>query len=94
MSDFGAVILAFPIARRCDFVSRLAAQMTKRSAEQAERHLATKLRRSGAALRRKGLTDIQVRRELTALVAAMHREIWRVLLLAPTPRNGQRGAGG
>jgi len=84
-------LIAFPLERRRELVRRLAAQMLARSSEQGEKHLATQLRRQTAALMRKGLPDGVVQREVQSLIAAVRREIWRIVLRVPPPsKDGQR----
>jgi hypothetical protein len=86
--------LAFPLDRRRDLVRRLAEQMLARSAQDAERHLAHQLRRQANVLARKRLSDDTIQREITGLAAAVRREIWRIILCAPTsPRPGRRDRG-
>ena len=73
--------VAFPLARRRDLVRRLAVQVIARPPEKAERHLEAQLRRQGKALRDKGVADDVVGRELSQLVSAVRREVWRAILL-------------
>ena len=87
-------LLVFPLAARIALVRRLAQQILARHPEEGEKHLALQLRRQDAVLRRKGLVDDVVRRELEAFTAAVRREIWRIVLRVPSPPPpGQRDTG-
>jgi Family of unknown function (DUF6074) len=78
------MLLAFPLRCRHAFVRRLAAQVLARSAEHGEKHLALQVRKQAISMARKGFSDDVVRRETASLEAAVRREIWRIVLGAPS----------
>src|SRR5215470_19523001 len=70
-----ATMLVFPVAQRLDFVERIAAQMVARSATGGEQHLQLQLRRQGTVLRRKGIAEPIIKRELASLESAVRQAI-------------------
>jgi len=84
-SPVGAVVLAFPIARRGDLVRRLAVQMAARPRGQAEKHLQLQLRRQEASLRRKHLAEDVISRQVASFEAAVRGELWRLVLTPDQP---------
>ncbi len=75
-----AKMIPFPIGRRRSFVERLAAQIAARPADAGEAHLQQQLKRQGKVLRRKGVSEQSIERELRALTATIRAELWRLLL--------------
>jgi hypothetical protein len=82
----GAAIVPFPAKARGAFIARLVAQVAARSPLVGEKHLAHQLRVQGEALRRKGVPEPAVRREVAALEAAVRTELWRAVFGQPSPR--------
>ncbi len=66
-----AVLIAFPIVRRCKLIDRTAAAMLVRPPAIAEKHLQAQVRRQGYALRRKQVPEDQVARQMQAFEAAV-----------------------
>jgi len=83
-------MLVFPVAQRLDFVERIAAQMVARSATGGEQHLQLQLRRQGTVLRRKGIAEPIIKRELASLESAVRQAIWRAVIGAPKPPRRRR----
>lgn len=75
-----AKVIPFPIDRRRSFVERLAAQIAARQARAGEAHLQQQLKRQGEVLRRKGVPESSIERELRTLTATIRAELWRLLL--------------
>jgi hypothetical protein len=73
-------LIPFPLGRRRAFVERLAEQVIARPAAAGEAHLLQQIRRQGEILRRKGISEKLIERELRALTAAVRAELWRLLL--------------
>jgi|SRR6185437_10376924 len=75
-----AEMIAFPLGRRRDFVSRLATQVASRPAEAGELHLLQQLGRQRDVLVRKGIPEKAIEQELRSLRSAIAAELWRLLL--------------
>jgi hypothetical protein len=75
-----AVLIAFPIVRRCKLIDGTAAQMLARPSAVAEKHLQAQVRRQGHALRRKQLPEDQIARQMQAFEAAVRAALWRHIL--------------
>jgi hypothetical protein len=85
--------IAFPLARRSALIRRLAEQMLVRSPSEAEVHFAAQARRQGASLRRKGISETAIQKEVEAFTGAVRRELWRMMMEAPQPGGNRRGTG-
>jgi hypothetical protein len=72
-------VVPFPIRRRRTLVCKLAKQMIARSVVAAEKHLSQQLRRQADVLRRKGIAEDRIERELYALEEALRDEVWRLV---------------
>lgn len=72
-----AKMIAFPGARRVGEIRRLAEQMRRLPYERGEAHLRQQLRNKAEALRRRGLTERQITREIASMEAAVRGEHWR-----------------
>lgn len=81
-----ATVVPFPVTRRRAFITRLVGQVATRSPAVGEKHLAHQLRVQAETLRRKGVAERSVRREIAALEAAVRAELWRALFGRPSPR--------
>ena len=66
-----ANIVPFPLSRRRAFVLRHANIINGMSPESAERHLAHQLKVQHDALKRRGIDDARIRRELASLERAI-----------------------
>jgi hypothetical protein len=80
-----AKIVPFPLAQQRPLVVKLAAQMAAQIPARAEKTLNTELERRIDALHRQGLSDWAVERQIKALEAAIRAELWRIVLLPPSP---------
>ena len=79
------MIVAFPLARRLDFVERHARIISNMSAEVGEGHLQRQLDIQHQTLARKGVSDVAIRAELRSLQNAIRAALWRVVF-APRGR--------
>ena len=76
----GAEVIPYPVARRLDLVTAVAVGMLKRGPDQAERHLEFSADRQAMVLRRRGIDEAVIDREITAFVSAVRAEVWRRVL--------------
>jgi hypothetical protein len=75
-----ARLLAFPLARRRDLVTKLAGQMLARSPTEAERHLLFELERHRRILARRQLSTDVIEAQLRSLEGAVRAELWRAVM--------------
>jgi hypothetical protein len=75
-----AIVVPFPLIRRRDMIERQARRAAELNPDAAERHIANQLKLQGDAMRRKGVSDDLIARELSA----MERAIRALLLRAAT----------
>ena len=78
-------IIPFPLAQQRPLVVKLAACMAAKMPARAEQMLNTELQRRIDALHRQGLSDSTVERQVKAFEAAIRAELWRIVLLPPSP---------
>jgi hypothetical protein len=86
-----AQLFAFPLSRRRELVRKLAGQMLERSPVEAEKHLASELRRHRRLLTRKQLSEAAVEVQLRALQGAARAELRRLVMLPPLREICHRG---
>jgi hypothetical protein len=75
-----ASIVPFPIAKRIDLIHSVARRMLELPPDRAERHLEFSIDRQARVLRRRGIDQEVVDREVAAFVAAVRTEIWHRVL--------------
>jgi|SRR6516162_9729377 hypothetical protein len=80
------VYVPFPLSHRRPLVAGLAAQMVAREAADSEAYLKHQLQWWKGNLRRRGVDDRMIERELRALELAVRAQLWRLVLLPPKPR--------
>jgi uncharacterized protein DUF6074 len=80
-----AKIVPFPFAHQRPLVLKLAARMAAQIPARAEKTLNAELQRRIDALHRQGMSDSAVERQIKALEAAIRAELWRIVLLPPSP---------
>jgi hypothetical protein len=83
-----AKMIAFPGARRVGEIRRLAEEMRRLSYERGEALLRHQLKNKADALRRRGLTEAQIAREIASMEAGVRAEHWRREFGKPTDRGG------
>lgn len=66
----------FPISRRIDLVRSVARGMLSRAPDQAEQHLQSSADRQAMVLRRRGIEQAIINREISAFVSAVRAEVW------------------
>lgn len=78
-------VVPFPVVRRRAFINRIVRQVISRPPAAGRTHLSGQLRRQAEVLRRKGIPDLLIQRELRALNVAVRVELWRVVFGGSTP---------
>lgn len=79
------IVVPFPLVRRRAFINKIVKQVISRTPAAGGTHLLHQLRRQAQVLRRKGIPDLLIRRELHALDAAVRAELWRAVFGGSTP---------
>jgi hypothetical protein len=82
---YRAKLIPFPLAQQRPLVVKLAACMAAKVPARAEKMLNTELQRRIDALHRQGLSDSAVERQVKAFEAAIRAELWRIVILPPSP---------
>jgi hypothetical protein len=72
-----AVILPFPINRRYNFIARQVRRLFELHAYSRERHICLQLKIQADAMRRKGIADNLVARELKSMEFAVRKGLSR-----------------
>jgi hypothetical protein len=80
-----ARVIPFPLALQRPLVLKLATNMAARVPWRAEKLLNAELERLIDALHRQGVSDSAVEREVKAFESAIRAELWRIVLLPPSP---------
>jgi hypothetical protein len=73
-----AIIVPFPIARRRDFIRKQAAHAARMNPDSAVRYVERQLLAQRDAMRRRGIAENMIDRELHSMAAAMHTEFLQV----------------
>jgi hypothetical protein len=81
-------VVPFPLAKQIPLIKRIALRLAAQLPARAEKNLHAELERRTDALHRQGLPDRQVEREVHAFETAIRAELWRIVLLRPTPDKG------
>jgi hypothetical protein len=75
-----ATILPYPIARRRTFIAKQADHATYLNPHAAERYLQYQLQMQGDAMRRRGVAEDLIARELKCMERAVRQELLRTSL--------------
>jgi Family of unknown function (DUF6074) len=75
-----AVVLAFPAAKRRDLVISIARRALSFRHAAGEQHVERSLRLQAEALRRKGVTESDIQREMKSLEAAVRAVMWESVM--------------
>jgi hypothetical protein len=70
-----ATVFPFPLARRRDMITRQSRYAAALNPESAERFIGQQLRIQGDNMRRRGVPDDQIARELQSMEAAIRHEL-------------------
>lgn len=74
----GAAVLPFPLSRRLDLIQRQAEYALALKPEKGEAHIQRQIQCQADALRRRGIPEEIVQRELSSMRAAIRAEMWRL----------------
>jgi hypothetical protein len=80
-----AAIVPFPLARRRAFIGKHAARMADLPPRQAEAYLSQQLRVQGDTLRRRGIAESAIAREIRSLESTIRAELWRCVITPGRP---------
>jgi hypothetical protein len=80
-----ASIVPFPVAERGAFIHKQAARIATLSQAQGDAHLRQQLRIQADAMRRKGVTEEIITREIRSAESAIKAELWRCILTPEKP---------
>ncbi|KRR11287.1 hypothetical protein CQ12_05525 [Bradyrhizobium jicamae] len=75
-----ATIVPFPLDRRRTFIERQANRAAELNPDAGERHILYQLEVQRAALRRKGVDDALIERELRCMESAIRASLQRLLM--------------
>ena len=78
-----ATVVPFPLARRVDLIQRQAEYALCLKPEKAERHIERQLQCQAEALRRRGVAEQAINRELVGMEGAIRAAMWHVVFDAP-----------
>jgi Family of unknown function (DUF6074) len=78
-----AEVLPFPLARRLDLIHRQADYALCLKPQKAEEHIARQLHCQADALRRRGIAETTIARELRGMEAAIRAAMWNVVFDRP-----------
>jgi hypothetical protein len=76
-----ASVVPFPAARRTDLVQRMALRMAKLPLKSAEAHLQRQLEIQADTMRRRGIAERAIAREMRTLQTAVRVRLWNCILL-------------
>lgn len=79
-----ALVVPFPLARRLDLIQRQAEYALCLKPEKAERHIERQLQCQAHALRRRGVGDDVINRELASMEAAIRTVMWHLMFDTPS----------
>jgi hypothetical protein len=76
-----ATVTPFPSARRGSFIRKQAERMKTLTPTHSDAHLRQQLKIQADTMRRRGVTEDVIAREIRALESGIRAELWRVVLL-------------
>jgi hypothetical protein len=80
-----ATITPFPAARRTAFIKKHAERMASLTPSHSEADLRHQLKIQADTMRRRGISEETISREIRALESSIRAELWRVVLLPDQP---------
>jgi hypothetical protein len=80
-----ATITPFPSARRGAFIRKHAERMTTLTPTHSDAHLRHQLKIQADTMRRRGISEETIAREIRSLESSIRTELWRLVLLADQP---------
>jgi Family of unknown function (DUF6074) len=82
-----AAMFAFPLARRRAFVTKHATRLAQLSRAHGNAHLRAQLKLQAETLRRKGVAEAAIAREIRSLESAIRAELWRAVFAVSAPED-------
>jgi hypothetical protein len=78
-----ATIVPFPLARREAFIQKQANRAADLNADSGERHVQHQIKCQADAMRRKGIDEALIAREMRCMESAIRAALWRIVMKAP-----------
>jgi hypothetical protein len=78
-----AIVVPFPLARRRDMIHRQAEYALCLKPEKAEQHIQRQLQTQATAMRRRGIAEGLISREVASMEAAIRADMWHLSFDAP-----------
>ena len=78
-----AVVVPFPLARRLDLIQRQAEYALCLKPEKGDQHIHRQLQAQAEAMRRRGIAQHIIDRELTSMAGAIRAVMWRMTFDTP-----------
>jgi hypothetical protein len=78
-----AAVVPFPLARRADLIQRQAEYALCLTTDKAERHIGRQIQRQADVLRRRGVAETIIKREVKGMEAAIRAAMWNVVFDRP-----------
>lgn len=78
-----ATVVPFPLARRTAMIQRQADYALCLRPEKAEQHIRRQIQTQADLLRRRGVVEETIKRELASMEAAIRTAIWHLTFEAP-----------
>jgi hypothetical protein len=78
-----AEIIPFPLARRHAFIQKQANRAAELNADSGERHIQHQIQCQADAMRRKGIDEDLITREMKYMESAVRAALWRTVMNTP-----------
>lgn len=74
-----AAVVPFPLARRRNFIARQATRASELTGDAAERHIQSQIKIQADAMRRKGISEVFIAREIRSMEFAIRSMLARTV---------------
>jgi hypothetical protein len=74
-----AAVVPFPLVRRRNFIARQATRASELTGDAAERHIQSQIKIQAAAMRRKGIREVIITREIRSMEFAIRSMLARAV---------------
>jgi hypothetical protein len=78
-----AAVVPFPLARRGAFIQKQANRAAEMNADAGERHIQQQIKIQADAMRRRGIDEDLIAREMKCMETAVRAALWKAVLGAP-----------
>lgn len=78
-----ALVLPFPLVRRLDLIHRQAKYAVCLRPEKGDRHIERQLQTQADAMRRRGVAENMINRELAGMESAIRTAMWHLMFGQP-----------